>query len=244
MMQWIGLVVIAGGLLACGSAPSRQATVRALDPDSPAAQELPPEAKALVEQLKTPVPGQRNPNDYRIGALDLIEISVFQVPELSRKVRVNSSGSVGLPLIGAVQAEGLTVDQLEEQIGQRLEESYLQDAHVSVFVEEYVSQRVTVEGSVRSPGLFPLKGRTSLLQTIAMAGGTDDMANEQQIAVFRNTDKGRVVGIFDLRQIRAGSANDPEIRPDDIVVVDRSGPRSFLKTVIQNMPLLTIGAIF
>lgn len=245
MKNWLILCVVVA-LAACESAPSRtsSSSVRALDPSSEAAQELPPEAKALVEQIQTGRRVDSDPNDYRVGALDLLTVEVFQVPELSRKVRVNTSGRIGLPLVGTIAAEGMTVEELEAEIAKRLAAEYMQDPNVSVFIDEYVSQRITIEGAIKSPGLYPIKGRTSLLQSIAMAGGTADIANESQIAVFRNTDKGRVIGMFDLRQIRAGTANDPEIRADDIIVVDRSGPRSFLRRMIETMPLLTFGAIF
>ncbi|HET9483703.1 MAG TPA: polysaccharide export protein, partial [Xanthomonadales bacterium] len=74
---------------------------------------------------------------------------------------------------------------------------------------------------------------------------TADLANEKQIAIFRNTEQGRVVGLFDLTQIRAGKAKDPEIKANDIVVVDKSGPRSFLRRVMETVPgVMLLGGIF
>jgi len=126
--------------------------------------------------------------DYRIGPLDLLEISVFQVPDLNKTVRVNSAGQISLPLIGAVQAGGITVQELEKSIAAKLEAKFLQNPQVTAFVKEYTSQRVTVEGAVKAPGVFPLTGRTTLLQTIAQAGGLDGLANTKEIVVFRHVE--------------------------------------------------------
>jgi len=97
---------------------------------------------------------------------------------------------------------------------------------------------------VRSPGVFPLQARTSLLQAIAMAGGPDKGADERKIAVFRNTPKGRVVAMFDLRQIRTGKAADPELKGDDIVIVDRNGAKAFLGGMFEALRnVVTFGAL-
>lgn len=165
-------------------------------------------------------------DDYHIGPSDLLEISVFQVPELSRTVRVNSLGALSLPLIGQVQAGGLTGQQLETLIAQKLQENYLQDPQVSVFIKEFVSQRVTVSGSVNKAGVFPISGRTTLMQAIAMAGGLEKFADENDIKVFREVRHGtREVLNFDLEPIRKGEAEDPPLHTSDVVVVARSDGR-------------------
>ena len=177
--------------------------------------------------------------DYQIGASDLLEISVFQVPDMSRTVRVNSHGLISLPLIGAVKAGGLTAQELEVAIAQKLSESLLQDPQVSVFIKEFVSQRVTVEGSVSKPGVYPLTGRTTLLQVIALASGVDLVAEENAVKVFRqdgsDANGGRTVLIYDLEAIRAGRVEDPLIQGNDLVVVEKSGARSALKGVTDTL---------
>src|SRR6185312_11872985 len=109
--------------------------------------------------------------EARIGPLDLLEVSVFRVPELSKTVKVTASGEIEMPLIGTVHAGGKTVAELETEIKTKLEAKYLQSAQVSVFVKEANSQQVTVDGAVTKPGLVVLNGQTTLLQTIAMSGG-------------------------------------------------------------------------
>src|SRR5688572_6307328 len=99
-------------------------------------------AGASTAQEKSAAPGARTPSnavldEYQIGAHDLIELSVFQVAELSRTVRVNSRGQVSLPLIGAIDAAGLTAHELELAIAKKLADVYLQDPQVTVFIKEF-----------------------------------------------------------------------------------------------------------
>lgn len=169
--------------------------------------------------------------DYRIGPLDQIEVSVFQVPDLSRTVRVNSAGEISLPMIGTVIAGGKTVGELEAAIADKLRESFLQDPQVSVFIQEFASQRVTVEGSVAQPGIKSLTGKTTLLQLVAMSGGLTRMADPEKIIVFRTIDGQRMVALFNLVDIRSGLAEDPQIYGDDVVVVDDSRARTVAETM-------------
>jgi polysaccharide export outer membrane protein len=183
-------------------------------------------------------------SDYRVGPQDLIEISVFQVPDLSRTVRVNSGGQISLPLIGAMQAGGLTIQELEAQIGKKLEAKFLQNPQVTAFVKEYTSQRVTVEGSVKKPGIYPLSGRTSLLQAIAMAEGLDPLADLQGVVIFRQVSGKKMAAVFDLKAIRTGKAEDPLIYGDDIVVVEESGSKSALRRIIEAIPVLRVFTLY
>lgn len=183
-------------------------------------------------------------SDYRVGPLDLLEISVFQVPDLNRTVRINTSGQISLPLIGALSAGGKSVTELEAEIAAKLSAQYLQDPQVSVFVKEFSSQRITVEGAVKQPGIFPITGRTTLLQVIAMAHGFEELADQRTIIVFRTIKGQKMAALFDIRQIRAGQLEDPEIFGDDIIVVERSGVRSAYKSVIDTLRNLVGFSVF
>jgi polysaccharide export outer membrane protein len=183
-------------------------------------------------------------SEYRVGPQDLIDISVFQVPDLSRTVRVNSAGQISLPLIGTVQAGGLTISELETSIAKQLDAKFLQHPQVTAFVKEYTSQRVTVEGAVKKPGIYPLTGRTSLLQTIAMAEGLDPLANLQGVVIFRQVGGKRMAAVFDLSAVRTGKAEDPIIYGDDVVVVEQSGSKTALQRFIQSVPILNVFRIF
>ena len=108
---------------------------------------------------------------YRIGAMDVLDISVFQVPELTKSVQVADTGTINLPLIGEVAVAGKTAQQVERELTTKLGAKYLQNPQVTVYVKEYNSHQVTIQGEINKPGVFPLKGTTSLLQLIALAGG-------------------------------------------------------------------------
>lgn len=173
--------------------------------------------------------------DYRIGAQDLLELQVFGISELNRTVRVNSRGFISLPLIGMIQAAGLTSEQLESSLAEKLSKTYLQNPQVSVFIKEYTSQRVTVEGAVKKPGVYPLKGRTTLLQTLAIAEGLTSVADANGIKIFRSDPQtgNRTALTFDLEKIRIGELRDPDVRNDDIVQVGESTGKSVAKEIIE-----------
>ena len=183
-------------------------------------------------------------SEYRIGANDLIEVSVFQVADLNRTVRVNSVGQISLPLIGTVQAGGKTVQELERDIAAKLDAAYLQSPQLTVFVKEFTSQRVTMEGALKKPGIYPLTGRTTLLQTIAMAEGMTDEADTRGVVIFRTIEGKKQGAVFDVKAIRSGDVADPEIYGDDIVVVDQSGSQTALRRFIESMPILNMFRIF
>lgn len=134
---------------------------------------------------------------YRIGAGDLLEINVFDLAEMNRKVRVSSSGFIQLPLIGAVKATGLSEAELASQIVERLTKSFMQDPQVDVFVEEYKSQQVAVTGSVAKPGLYPLtRERYTILDMLSEAGGLTKEAGA--VIEFIPTDGGRSSAAFEV----------------------------------------------
>lgn len=224
ILRTLAVLLVAVALVACGSSSSgsvRAGTTKAVTTtDSLAAPDTTAESGAFT-----------GVSDYRIGALDMLQITVFQLDDLDREVRVNTSGMVSLPLIGAVQAGGKTVSELEALIAAKLSETYLQNPQVSVFVKEFTSQRVTVEGAVRKPGIFPITGRTTLLQAVALSEGLDPLADPSSVVVFRTIEGQRMAALFDLRAIRAGDAEDPLIYGEDIIVVDQSGGKTAIKSI-------------
>ncbi len=111
--------------------------------------------------------------DYRIGPRDTLDVSVFQLNDLNRTVQIDSSGRVTMPLIGAVPAAGKTTAQLATDIQTKLESSYVKHAEVAVAVKDAQSERITVDGAVNAPGIFPLTGPTTLMQAVALAKGPD-----------------------------------------------------------------------
>jgi len=108
--------------------------------------------------------------DYKIGPEDLLEIDVFQVPELKTTARVSSKGFIKLPLTDSIEASGLSVSELESLIAKRLEK-YVTEPLVGVFVKEYRSQQISVLGSVKDPKVYYATGQRYLLDMLSMAGG-------------------------------------------------------------------------
>ena len=180
-------------------------------------------------------------SDYRIGAQDLLNISVFGVEELNKDVRVNSNGQVSLPLVGTVMAGGRTIPELESDLAKKYAAGYLQNPQVTVFVKEFTSQRITLEGAVAKPGIYPLTGRTTLLQAIALGGGVDDRtADLGGIVLMRQVGGKRQAAVFDLRQVRRGVTEDPQVYGDDIIVVEQSGSKTALRHFIEAVPAFGI----
>ena len=118
---------------------------------------------------------------YRIGPEDVLDVNVFAASELNRVVRVSSSGDISLPLLGSVQAAGLTPVELESHLEKLLRRSYMRDPHVSIFVRELQSHPVSVVGAVKMPGVFQVRGPKTLLELLSLAGGLTDDAGDTAI---------------------------------------------------------------
>jgi polysaccharide export outer membrane protein len=175
---------------------------------------------------------------YQIGPMDQLDVNVFQVPDLTRTVEVDAAGQITLPLIGSVVAAGKTVTQLQGDIATALKAKYLQSPEVTVYISEYASQKVTVDGAVAAPGVYALQGRTTLMQAIAMAKGADRVANERRVIIFRTINNQRMGALYDLAAIRAGTLADPEVYARDVIVVEKSGVKSAFRDVAGAMPVM------
>ena len=153
-----------------------------------------PLARAADKLTSGATPGATG---YKIGPLDVLEFSVFKVPELTRTAQVGEGGVINLPLVGEIQAAGRTVQDVEHELVQKLGDSYLQSPQVSIFVKEYNSQRVTIEGAVKRPGVYPIRSKMSLLQVIATAEGLDTVS-DATVVVFRQIEGKRMSARFDI----------------------------------------------
>lgn len=184
-------------------------------------------------------------DSYRLGAGDKLALSVFQVADLSfAEIYVDSAGNLQLPLLGSVRAAGLTPAELSDDIERRLGERYLRNPEVMITVTAAASQKVTVDGAVKKAGVYEMRGRTTLMQAIAMAEGPSPVAAFDSVAVFRTVNDRRMVAVFDLGAIRGGQAVDPVMQGDDIVVVDTSRLSSIVRDAIEALPGLAVFAYF
>lgn len=216
------LLVLAGG---CASGPM-------LDSSS----------SAVVVSGALPAPDNRAATvdlaGYRLGPRDVIRVDVFGAPELTREAEVDASGRFSMPLIGEVAAAGSSPTELSTRIAERLRGSYLKDPQVSVNLVKAQSQTFTVDGAVREPGVYPLVGRTTLQEAVATARGTDQVANLDNVVVFRTVNDRKMAALFSLKQIRAGQLRDPEIYGNDIIVVGESAARRFFRDFGSAFPIL------
>ena len=120
--------------------------------------------------------------EYRIGSHDLLEINVFEAPDLNRSLRVSASGEISMPLLGAIQSTGLTARELEGVIEIKLRQ-YMKEPHVGVFVTTVESHPVSVVGAVKKPGVFQIRGTKTVLEMISMAEGLSDDAGDQVLVM-------------------------------------------------------------
>jgi polysaccharide export outer membrane protein len=135
----------------------------------------------LNQSLATP-PADSEQGEYRIGAHDLLEINVFEAPDLNRSLRVSAGGEISMPLLGTVQSSGLTARELEGTLEVKLLQ-YMKDPHVGVFVTTVESHPVSVVGAVKKPGVFQIRGTKTVLEMLSMAEGLSDDAGDEVLVM-------------------------------------------------------------
>jgi polysaccharide biosynthesis/export protein len=153
-------------------------------------------------------------SEYKLSLEDVVEVTVWKEPELSRTVPIRPDGKITLPLIGDVQAQGLRPADLEQAV-QKQFASLVRDPHVTVIVHDVNGNKVFVTGQVLHAGAFPLRSQMSVLQALAMAGGLAEFANRGDIAVLRADGRHLEVDYDDLVK----GKSKVSLGPGDTVVV-------------------------
>lgn len=158
---------------------------------------------------------------YKIGAGDLLEIDVFGVEELNQKVRVEGNGTIALTGLGEIRVEGLTRSELEKELVGLLEKQWLQEARVSVFILEYYSRKVYLNGALRNVGPHDLIGNKSLLQIISEAGGLTEEAGPNIFVIRRQEDGADLTQKIPIEELFTQGNSDLNIQilPHDVVNV-------------------------
>lgn len=177
---------------------------------------------------------------YKIAPMDTLSIKVFKMPDLSGEYEVDLTGQISMPLLGNVAAADMTTAQLDQALTQRLGEKYLENPDVGVSIKSSTARLVTVDGSVNKSGSYPAMGPMTLIQAVALAGGTNQEANPRRVAIFRTIAGKRQAAAFDLVSIRRGEAPDPQVYPGDIIVIDGSTITSTQRQILNSLPLLSI----
>jgi polysaccharide export outer membrane protein len=161
------------------------------------------------------------PNDdsFVIGNDDLLAINVWKEPDLSQKIQVRSDGKISLPLLGEVQATGLTPLQLQQDLTVRLR-NYITKPQVTVMVEQINSKKVNILGQVGKPGSYSLALAPTIVDAIAASGGPRDFAKEKSIYILREkTGGGQTRIVFNYKDFLKGKNQNIKLEPGDTVVV-------------------------
>lgn len=226
MPRIMTLLAVVGAVSACTSAKDysklpvvpTHTRVSQLDvtPQSVRSTAVLPAAPAVPMQpiRSVRIPPRVSTHSDRIAPQDLLTVSVYKISDLNRDVRVDNSGHVTLPLVGRIRASGMTTSQIEKQIASRLGR-YMHSPQVSVFRKESSRNRITVEGEVRSAGVFPVNSNMTVLQAIALAGGLTEKGDPNQVILLRKNQRQPI----NLAAIRSGQRVDIPLAQDDRVVV-------------------------
>lgn len=194
----------------------------------------------LVADL--PLPAETNGGvEVPIAIGDVLEISVFQIKDLSRPVEVDTNGRINLPLVGTVEAAGKPVRQLERDIERAYSANYLQNPQVTIFLKNAASQRVTVDGAVKRPGVAKLPPNATLIDAIALTAGLTPVADPSKIFVFRKVGQQQLVARYDVQQIRAGRRPSPRILGGDVVVVFSSARKAAIANLKEALGVANTG---
>ena len=178
------------------------------------------------EQLFASARINTDPSDFLIGSGDLLQVKVFETEDLNTTVRVSSRGYVTLPLLGAVLVKELSAREAEEKIEDLYRERYIKDPHVSIFVEEHFSQRITLMGQFKNPGTYDYLSRQRLLDVMALGGGLSEKAGRVvQIRRYGGSPESHSVFIVDLDQlIKEGKSElNIQINSADVLFVPEAG---------------------
>jgi polysaccharide export outer membrane protein len=211
----LGATLALTGLLATAPIVAGQAAAQA------PAQVAPPAAQAAPAPATAPLTAD-SPGDYPIGPRDLLEIKVFEIPDLNGEHRVSDSGSIDLPMIGDVAVAGLNGSQVRDKLQKILTDKYVNRANVSVLVKEYANKPLSVLGAVQRPGSLNISGRWTLLQALSAAGGLTERAGKT-IYVLRRSENGLSDTLeVDVDQLFRGSSSrwDVPLAPGDVVNVE------------------------
>jgi polysaccharide biosynthesis/export protein len=210
-------------LAACGG---NQQTTSAIVKEYAATPVKDDEITRLNEQLFSAARMHTDPGDYLLGAGDLLQITVFEAKDLNTAVRVSSRGYITLPLLGQVGVKGLTAREAEIKIEKLYRSKYIKDPHVSVFIKEHMSRRVTLVGQFKQPGTYEYPARQTLLDVMALAGGlTDNAGNIIQVRRHQARPGEPNVLLIDMNQlIKEGRLDlNIDINGGDIIFAPEAG---------------------
>ena len=177
---------------------------------------------------------------FLLGPLDEVIVQVIGFEEFKTETQIDNGGKVQLPLVGTITAAGKTVSELTDELNVAYRKTYIRNPMVTVTLKETKSLYVTLEGAVRKPGIYPAFGPLRLNGALALAEGTNEFAAFDNVAVFRMINGKQHAALFNLKDIRKGRYEDPEIYPNDTIIVGESAVRRVFRDVIQTAPFVAV----
>lgn len=159
-------------------------------------------------------------DSFVIGNDDVLAINVWKEPDISRSIPVRSDGKISLPLVGEVQAAGLTPLKLEKDIAEKLK-NYISEPEVTVMVQQVNSQKFNILGQVAHPGTYGIANSPTVLDAIALAGGFRDFAKKKSIYVLRHSASGESRLLFNYKDVSQGKnmSQNIKLQPGDTIIV-------------------------
>jgi len=160
---------------------------------------------------------------YKVGSKDVLQVTVWNHPELSMEATVNNEGNIQLPLLGEVKVAGLTCEEIRKLITEKYQKDFIKDPQIFVAVKEYNSQKVMVLGAVNNPGDYVLKGETRLLEILSQAGGVSSEGGKAKIIIMRKPQEGKessplTVDLYNV--LRKGNwKGNILLKPGDVIYV-------------------------
>lgn len=200
-----------------------------------------------LEELPAPtgVDVQQGARASFVGPFTELSIEVFGITDLSREILTDGEGDFAFPLIGVVKAAGRTPTEIAHEIEDRLRGRFVKNPSVTANFKAsespllLQSQAVAVDGEVTRAGQYPVVGKVTLMRAVALAGGLTEFAKKDDVLIFRKVGGQQYVGLYNLGAIRRGNYADPEVYPNDVVIVGDSPARRRFQDILQASPLLT-----
>lgn len=193
------------------------------------------ELSALPRPSQTP--------SFTLQPFDSVEISVLQDDTLSGTYVIDADGLLTFPLIGGVNAAGLTTAQLSRRLVSGLANGYILDPDVNLRTTEPRNFSFSIGGEITKPGSYPLQTANTLLRGVNTAGGLTDFAKVDDVLIMRTVDDQNYIGAYNLGAIRRGNYPDPQLAPGDVVMVGDSPNQRRLTALLPYLSLITTGAV-
>jgi len=187
-----------------------------------------------LEQLPAP----RGDISYTIGSQSELEVVVVGAETLSGTYLTDIDGKLMFPLIGTLELDGQTPAEASRMIADRLRGDYVRDPQVRVIPKEFPLPTISVGGQVKRPGNYPAVGRQTLLRVVNSAEGLTEFAKDDDVVVLRTVDGQRYIGVYNLAAISRGNYPDPQVFPNDVVIVGDSPERRMVDQILKIVPAL------